>query len=180
MKMHINLRKGCEMNEYKFLREFGEIVPGMIFENDGNDVIHILEVDGSDIVYSSPNTSRSKVSLHDFTRVLKLTHDPRPAKKSIQEKINDHKKQIEILEKELQKESLKNVFSKDQYYKIKTKDNTFICKFGMHDFDNNSIWIERVDRYTKKISTDDIQKVWHVENLKDVFGFCETVFERKD
>lgn len=179
------------MNEYKFLREFDEIVPGMlfeIFESEDRNRIKIVSKTNRNCLrelwinytLEGDGQIRSDNMMHMGDK-FKLIYDPRQApQKSTQEKIAEHKKQIEILEKELQKESLKNVFSKDQYYKIKTKDDTFICKFGMSDFDNNSIWIERVDRYTKKISTDDIQKVWHVENLKHVFGFCETVFERKD
>lgn len=183
-------RKKEEMSEYKLLKDFGEIVPGMIFENYFHKLtvlsVRFDKFVGRFIDYKLSNGGLSNGgngwrSVGCFERKYKLIHDPRKKNEmSIQEKINDHKKQIEILEKELQKESLKNVFVKDQYYKIKTKDDTFICKFGMSDFDKSFIWVECVDRFTKKFSTDDIQKVWHVENLKDVFGFCNPIFERKD
>lgn len=170
------------MSEYKLLKEFGELFPGMKFKSPNNDIYIVIvpfRIGGFHGVDESTGCKFDFVP-GIFIDKLALIHDPRKKNEmSIQEKINDHKKQIEILEKELQKESLKNVFVKDQYYKIKTKDDTFICKFGMSDFDKSFIWVECVDRFTRKISTNDIQKVWHVENLKDVFGFCNPIFERK-
>lgn len=87
------------MNEYKFLREFDEIVPGMIFEHCSipahNIIIQSTYYDtgfrNMQIRFTKEGDSQKlSQDLNKFTQRYKLIHDPRPAKKSTQEKIAEH------------------------------------------------------------------------------------------
>lgn len=142
--------KNEQSNEYKLLKDFGELVPGMIFENDSGDKIYIINVECDGISYSSPNYSNNKVSIRDFSRVLKLIYDPRnKSKEDIQKEICQKESELASLKEKL-KELNKFKFVKGKFYRVRFDDKYL---FGYYDgivFNNfgNVYWIHHYDTYT--------------------------------
>lgn len=146
--------KNEQSNEYKLLKDFGEIVPEMIFENDSGDKIYIINVECDGISYSSPNYKDNKVSIHNFTRVLKLIYDPRnkskeDIQKDIQKEICQKESELASLKEKL-KELNKFKFVKGKFYKVRFDDKVL---YGYYDgvvFNNfgNVYWVHHYDTYT--------------------------------
>lgn len=170
------------MSEYKLLKDFGELVPGMRFISDDGWDLNMLSVGfdkfvGRFIHYNLTGTTtfyNQTQSVGGFTHKYKLIHDPRPTQniiheKTIQEKISEHKFQIEILEKELEKESLKNVLEIGSVYRISDIcDRSYICKvLSLNDLSFDYMTTE--DNSTRLLRYVEVKKIFKICSLDDMF-----------
>lgn len=170
------------MSEYKLLKDFGELVPGMIFENEDGEEIHIVEMSKGYLMYKNEFDRTFIVSVNLVDRKLKLIHDTRPVQKTIQEKISEHKFQIEILEKELEKESLKSIFIVGGFYKLEYQRNinsekiTHICK--CYPSTDKEVCL-RNQNGTRIQPNKFMRKVWKLLFLNDMFDDNNPIYEKK-
>lgn len=183
------MKEGFKMcdKEYKLMKDFGELVPGMVFKSKCGTNLVVNDILNSNVISVYTENPKDPEPANWFTRLepkVKLIYDPRVVKTDsdkIKEKISEHKKQIEILEKELEKESLKNVFKIGSVYRIENKNKeaflinvTLVC--------DDHIWGCHLDGYTRKVMYSDISKVWTISDLKSCFwnNSEHLIFERKD
>lgn len=187
--------KMSEQNDgYKLLKDYGELVPGMVFEmyphnsDKPKSILNIdyVGVDKGRVVIGWPVGGKRFISaVIGHNGSYKLIHDPREvvnksASESILKKISEHKSQISILEKELEKESLKNVFKIGSVYRIENKSKeAFLISVNL--ICDDCVWGVHVDGYARKIIYSDILNVWLVSDLKNCFwkNSKDIVFERK-
>lgn len=167
------------MSEYKLLKDFGELVPGMIFENEDGEEIHIVEMSKGYLMYKNEFDRTFIVSVNLVDRKLKLIHDTRPVQKTIQEKISEHKFQIEILEKELAKESLKSLLEIGSVYRISDiSDRSYICKvLSLNDLSFDYMTTE--DNSTRLLRYVEVKKIFKICSLEDMFKYFCPIYEKK-
>lgn len=169
------------MSEYKLLKDFGELVPGMIFKSQSGSKLNVVGVNDNCVEFNFDYEDINLTwTINMFTSFYKLIHDPRPVQKTIQEKISEHKLQIEILEKELEKESLKNVFKKNLFYRIENKSKEIVLISATLICDDR-VWGVHVDGCTRKIMYSDISIVWLIPDIEHCFwrDVRSIVFQKK-
>lgn len=151
--------KNEQSNEYKFLREFDEIVPGMIFEHryiPAHNIIILSTYYETDFrnmqIRFTKEGDSQKLSqdLNNFTQRYKLIYDPRnKSKEDIQKEICQKESELASLKEKL-KELNKFKFVKGKFYRVRFDDKYL---FGYYDgivFNNfgNVYWIHHYDTYT--------------------------------
>lgn len=167
------------MGEYKLLKDFGELVPGMIFENESGEEIHIVEMSRGYLIYKNEFDHSFIVSVNLVNRKLKLIHVPRTVqKKTIQEKISEHKLQIEILEKELENESLKSLLKIGSVYRVSdNSDRCYICKvLSLNNLSFNYMTTE--DNTTRLLRYVEVKKIFKINSLEEMFKYIYPIYER--
>lgn len=179
------MKEGFKMRdkEYKLMKDFGKLVPGMVFQIESGRSFSIVDI-YSERIMSLKWEHLSQLCTGNINLELevKLIYDPRVVKKTleveIREKISEHKKQIEILEEELKNQSLKNVFKIGSVYRIQTSHSLFICK--VLKLNNNYLeFVGTESNHAKQIQYSEIVKVFNLVCLDDMFKYVNPIFERK-
>lgn len=171
------------MSEYKLLKEFSDIVPGMKFKAESNDVLLVLRNENVGF-FAWSETTHHIFLIHPNICIERfaLIYDPRKGSNmiDIRERIEEHKKQIKILENQLQDDTLKNIFVYGNVYKIKRRNvsGTILAKF--HKLSCDNLYIIYFPGYgiEEEMLLSGIEKVWKIDNVNDLFVFNKPIFER--
>lgn len=151
--------KNEQSNEYKFLREFDEIVPGMIFEHqyipEHNIIIlstyYETDFRNMQIRFTKEGDSQKlSQDLNNFTQKYKLIYDPRnKSKEDIQKEICQKESELASLKEKL-KDMNKFKFVKGKFYKVRFDGKSLYGYFDGNNFNNfgNVYWVHRYDTYT--------------------------------